>query len=355
MVCPASPDLPPSNPNRTIRYWSLLQWLMLLASGGLLATLVVWPTIGLHGFWDVLIPAAPALVVVAPGIWRNICPLGTMSQLARRTGWSRARVVSTRVQPRLGLIGVALLLTLVPLRHPWFNQSGLATAALLVTAAVAAVAMGVWLGGKSGWCAGLCPVHAVERLYGIRPVITMTSAHCRQCDACVAPCPDTTPDQRHGIGVKTPARSLASALMIGGFPGFVWGWFQVPDGVSAWAVGTWAWPFGGLVVTLAMYLLVAWRAGAAAQRTIAAVFGAAAVSCYYWFRLPALIGFGPYPGDGMLVQAQGVISPVAVSVMQGGVTLFFFWWMVFRRPAPRAWMRRPQPASQATAVTIGMS
>ncbi len=359
MACCTSPYQSALERVRVIRWWSAAQWVLLGVSVLLLAALVFWPTVGLHAFWDVLIPAAPALVVLAPGVWRNICPLGTMSQLARKFGRTRAHLLSVESHPRLGLLGVALLLVLVPLRHPLFNQSGVATAILLLSAGVVAVAMGVWLGGKSGWCAGLCPVHAVERLYGLRPAVTVTSAHCTQCVKCVTPCPDTTPGQRHGLGVASPARSVTTIIMIGGFPGYVWGWFHVPDGISTAAAATWIWPFGGMIVTAAAYVfitrVITRRASATTHRRAAAIFGAAAVSCYYWFRLPALIGFGPFPGDGMLVDGRGVISPLAIAALQGVVTLFFFWWMVFRRPAPKPWMYRPEAAPQPSVVTIGVS
>ena len=43
---------------------------------------------GLHIMWDVVLPIAPATMAIIPGVWRNVCPLGTTSQLARHAGRS---------------------------------------------------------------------------------------------------------------------------------------------------------------------------------------------------------------------------------------------------------------------------
>ena len=60
---------------------------------GLALWLTLWlkPALGLTLFWNVLIPVAPALLVVAAGVWRNICPLATVSHLPQNLGWSRRR------------------------------------------------------------------------------------------------------------------------------------------------------------------------------------------------------------------------------------------------------------------------
>lgn len=300
-----------------MRIWRAVQWAVWAAGAALLVALVVAPAIGIHAFWNVLIPVAPALLVVAPGLWRNVCPLGTTALLPPRAG----RRLSPKSQARLHWIGIALLLGIVPLRHVWLNTNGPATAITLAALAAVAVVMGFAFETKSGWCSTMCPVHPVERLYGASPLLAVPNARCAPCVQCVAPCPDSV--------AGAPTRTL----IVGGFAGFVWGWFHVPDGASFGA--SYAWPLGAMAVTLAAYL--------ALRRVprIDRVFAAAAVSTYYWYRLPALFGFGLFPGDGMLVDLRGSLPEAAVVAMQVVPAIFFFWWLAIRPRRARSWCPRP--------------
>jgi hypothetical protein len=78
------------------------------------------------------------------------------------------------------------------------------------------------------------------------------------------------------------------------------------------------------------------------EKTITAIFAAAAVSCYYWYRIPSLIGFGRYPDDGLLVNISTLIPYEAVRGIIILVTLFFFWWLVVRKPNKASWVIRPE-------------
>ena len=61
----------------TLRTWRAVQTVVWLAGVAILAALLFAPEIGIHAFWNVLIPVAPALVAFAPGLWRKICPLAS--------------------------------------------------------------------------------------------------------------------------------------------------------------------------------------------------------------------------------------------------------------------------------------
>ncbi|MCP4838884.1 MAG: hypothetical protein GY894_05920 [Planctomycetes bacterium] len=357
MACRTSPHRSDSVRRSIIAKWTIALAVVWAAGVFLLVSLIFWPQIGIHALWDVLIPAAPALVVFAPGVWRNICPLGTTSQLSRRLMRTSGFRMGSQAQAWMALIGIALLLAIVPLRHPWFNVSGVATCVLLVVIGVVALLVGVLTIGKSGWCAGLCPVHAVERLYGSRPCVTVTSSHCGECVKCTTPCPDTSPGIRHGQGARSIPRQISHAVIVGGFPGFVWGWFQVPDGGSVLSASLWLWPFGGLVVTLVLWLLLRSAIPKQDQRRLDALFAAAAVSAYYWFRIPTLIGYGEFGSDGMLVDLRDTIPLWSVNTTKVLLTCLFVWWMVVRKAAPKSWMYRPPPAqttAKAQSVSISM-
>ena len=47
------------------------------------ALLIAAPDTGLFVLWKVIIPALPLLFLVAPGLWRNLCPLAASNQTPR--------------------------------------------------------------------------------------------------------------------------------------------------------------------------------------------------------------------------------------------------------------------------------
>jgi len=244
---------------------------------------------------------------------------------------------------------VIALFAIVPLRHVVLDTSGPATAIVLLSLAAAAVIMGSKFEWKSGWCSGVCPVHPVERLYGTLPAISPPNAHCTSCERCVQPCPDSTPELTPLSTKNGLPRRIAGLLMVGAFPGFIWGWFQVQDYPAAegWAhLGVaYAYPLAAGAVTLALFLLLSSKGG---NDWLGRAFATAAVACYYWYRLPMLFGFSQFPGDGMLVDLTDTLPawfPIASRIV---TTLLFAWWLLLRKPARRSWARRPAFAATST-------
>lgn len=308
----------------------------------LIVTLFLRPALGIHLMWDVLIPVAPALIAIAPGLWRNICPLSITAFLPTRLQRQRKAIPDRRTATTLQLIAVAALYLIVPLRHALLDTHATATALALLAMGVAALAMGWVFDYKSGWCVGLCPVHPVERLYGQNPARTFSNAHCAQCQQCSLPCPDSTPHIHPLSARKTWQQRLGGLLMVGGFPGFIWGWFHVPDYEAFPTAAQWlqvyAWPLGGAALTLALYLLCRrW----VPDKTLTRLFAAAAISCYYYYRIPCLTGFGLYPGDGMLVDLRHAVPATLVWTLALLPAIFFFWWLVWRPQRRQSWLVRP--------------
>ena len=87
-------------------FWKILQILFWFIGTGLLFTLVFFPPLGVTLFWNVLIPVAPALLVVGTGIWRNICPLATTAMMPDRLGISKKKHLTFGQQQTLQLLGV---------------------------------------------------------------------------------------------------------------------------------------------------------------------------------------------------------------------------------------------------------
>ena len=68
---------------RSILIWRIVQTLVWLVGVLILFYLVFYPNVGIHLFWNILIPIAPVLFVVAVGVWRNVCPMASTASRMR--------------------------------------------------------------------------------------------------------------------------------------------------------------------------------------------------------------------------------------------------------------------------------
>jgi len=118
---------------RSIMIWRIVQTLFWLVGVLILFNLIFFPTTGIHLFWNILIPIAPALLVVAVGVWRNICPMASTALFPRHMGFSKRRTLTIAQAGKLNLIALAALFVIVPLRHAVFDMNGLATALLIIS------------------------------------------------------------------------------------------------------------------------------------------------------------------------------------------------------------------------------
>lgn len=325
--------------------WRIIQLAVWLIGFAIFFCLVFYPSLGLVLLWDVLIPVAPLLLVLSVGVWRNICPLATTNLLPRHFNLSKKKKMSVELQSKLGLVSVAALYLIVPLRHLLLNNNGMAAAWMLLIAVVIGVAMGFVYDWKSGWCSSLCPIHPVEKLYGGNTLITLPNAHCDSCVHCSVPCPDSTPNIHPKTAQKNNYQKISSVLLIGGFPGFVWGWFHVPDktGLNSLSelLQSYMLPFAAMLGTLLIYLVITGVFKTINQRLVINVFAAAAVSCYYWYRIPNLFGFGMYENDGLLVNLRNVLPVWSITTITVSFSVFFFYWLVLRQPNKKSWVVRP--------------
>nr|WP_238997432.1 FHA domain-containing protein [Mycolicibacterium sp. CBMA 361] len=72
------------------RVWQVVRVGSVLVYLAVVVALFVRPAGGLFVFFRVIVPLWPALFFIAPGVWRNICPLSASNQLPRVAGFSRA-------------------------------------------------------------------------------------------------------------------------------------------------------------------------------------------------------------------------------------------------------------------------
>jgi len=333
--------------SQSILIWRIVQILVWLVGVIILFSLIFYPTIGLHLFWNILITIAPILLVVAVGVWRNICPMASTALFPRHMGFSKRKKLSVQQTGKLHLIAVIALFVIVPLRHAIFDVNGLATALLIMSLGSIAVIVGLFYDWKGTWCSSLCPVYPVEKLYGLNNKLSLPNAHCNECSRCVTPCPDTTPGINSLSSKKTSYDRVAGLFMVGAFPGFVWGWFQVPAyggsiGIEQ-LIAIYKMPLLGLILTSVFFFVLK---RFLREKVLTTIFSATAVSCYYWFRLPALFGFGLFPENGMLVDLTGILPEWSISVAVYSLTLFFFWWIVFSKQSKVSWMISPAYAKE---------
>ena len=331
--------------NQSITIWRMVQFLVWLIGAGILTCLLFFPAMGILLFWNILIPIAPFLFVVAVGIWRNVCPLATTNLLPRHLGLSKRKKLSPKQIGILNIIATFALFIIVPLRHALFNRSGIATGILIISMAVIGVTLGFFYEWKSAWCSGLCPIHPVEKLYGGNVFMSMPNANCETCMNCVIPCPDSTPNVNPLTAHKTEYNVLSGLMIIGGLPGFIWGWFHVPDATSITTIenflSVYEIPMVGLATTAIIYFNLNRLVKVQHKRKLISLFAAAGVSCYYWYRLPSLIGFGQFADDGLLIDLSHSLPVWTVAMMRIITTGFFFYWLVIRKPNHQPWVIRP--------------
>lgn len=337
---------------RTILIWRIVQLIVWLIGATILTCLLFFPPIGLLLFWNILIPIAPFLFVVAVGVWRNICPLATTNLLPRSLGFSKQKKLTSKQVGILNLIGVLTLYIIVPLRHAIFNNNGFATGLMIIIMAIVGISLGFVYEWKSAWCSGLCPIHPVEKFYGSNVIMSIPNANCDQCQNCVVPCPDSTPNMTPTMATKTIYHRLSGWLIVTGLPGFIWGWFHVPDGAGLQSfndlLSIYFYPILGMLLSASIYFVLHRLLGPGRDKTLTRIFAAAGVSFYYWFRIPALLGFGKFNQDGMLVNLNGVIPDWVPHAFTFISTLFFFYWLAIRKLNNVNWVIRPPFAKKAT-------
>ena len=136
-------------PRPWLRLGALLGFAVLL---GVVGTLATNPKLGMGVLWNAIVPALPLLVLLFPNFWTSVCPLANAQRLPERLGIAsrNPRRFSRRVQERLELTGVLLLLVLVPLRHAVFDVHPMVDLVVLCVLPLVAFGTGVFTLGLSG-------------------------------------------------------------------------------------------------------------------------------------------------------------------------------------------------------------
>ena len=274
-------------------FWYAARLLALAGAVALAALLLLAPDTGLLLFWGLAVPLLPAVLVIAPGLWRQVCPMATMNQLPRLGGFSRARDLPPAWKSAAFGISVALFVAAVSLRAPLLNHSGAVVGAGLLAVLALAFVGGLVFKGRSGWCGTFCPLAPIQRTYGQAPLVVVKNGYCNPCVGCQKSCYDFNPraavfsdlyddDPRHAA-----QRRLFMALL----PGLVLGYFLQGPAPAYGALVQVAVLLGACCASAGLYMLVLAFVPAtpANPYRMALAFGVLALSAFYGFAGPTLV------------------------------------------------------------------
>lgn len=289
-----SVDIKPLFPNYTQLPQRVPQWVWYAArmmtvglALGVILTLIIRPSIGLFVFWRLIVPVLPILFFVAPGLWRNICPMAAVNQTPRLFNFSRARTLPPKFKQYAYVVGIVLFFVIVPTRKALFNTDGLALAVLLIAVFTTAFLGGFFFKGKSGWCSSICPLLPVQRLYGQTPFVNIPNNHCKPCVGCAKNCYDFNPNianladhhdnDPHYRGYRT--------FFAAAFPGLVLAFYLVPN-PPAIEIGLMYLAIAAIILTSAGLYYAVSVFTRLSNANITTLFGAAALNFYYLYNIP---------------------------------------------------------------------
>ena len=295
--------------------WIGLRAAALGAALALAALLFVEPGLGLLLFWGLVVPALPAVLVVAPGLWRQVCPMAALNQLPRTLKSGKAMELPVGLKNWAFAIALGFFVTAVALRQPWLNHHG-PSVGVLMLGMLAAAAIGGWLfKGRSGWCGTFCPLGPIQRTYGQAPMVVVRNGYCEPCLGCQKNCYDFNPRAAVFSDVydDDPRYAAQRRLFMGLLPGLVLGYFLArPLGLEGTAEGL-ALLLGASVATAGVYgLTTAFVPGKPYRVSLA--FGAVAIAIFYAFAGPVLVA--------TLAKLADVAAPEWVSWVSRGLGLF---------------------------------
>ncbi|WP_053227229.1 FAD-dependent oxidoreductase [Solirubrobacter soli] len=258
-----------------LRWWQLIRFGSIVVALVVAALLIFVPDTGLVVMWKVVIPLLPLLFLVAPGVWRNLCPLAASNQTPRALGITRAKTAPGWLKEYGYVIAFSLFIGFVVARKLGLSNNGPLSALLLLGAMAGAFTGGMLLKGKSGWCSTVCPLLPVQRIYGQTPLLMVANAHCQPCVGCVKNCYDFNPraaylaDLHEGDSYWSGYRKY----FVGAFPGLIVGFFATPN------VG---WMAVAVAISIASFatLVTFWKTSA---HRLTSLYGAVAFSLFYWY------------------------------------------------------------------------
>lgn len=265
--------------------WYLARIVSIGCAVALIVTLFVCPRAGFTLWWGFFIPLLPLWFFVAPGLWRNVCPMAALNQTPRLLRFTLGRTPPVWLKEYGYVIAIALFLAIVPTRKVIFNSNGPALAILLIVSLVSAFLGGLVFKGKSGWCSSVCPLLPVQRVYGQTPFVVLPNAHCQPCVGCAKNCYDFNPHVAYVADMNDDDQQFSGyrRAFVGAFPGLVLAFYTVPTPPAISDAGMYLRFLLYLLASVgSFYLLLSFLK--ATPYTLTTLYGAAALNIYYWYN-----------------------------------------------------------------------
>src|SRR3954462_9284057 len=264
-----------------VKVWQSMRVGSIVGGVTVAVLLIAAPATGLFVMWKVIIPTLPFLFLVAPGLWRNLCPLPASNQTPPALKLTKTPTAPNWLKEYGYVIAFSGFILFVVLRRFGLDDNGAYSALLLLGAMAAAFTGGMFFKGKRGWGNHVVPLLPVQRIYGQTPLAMVANAHCQPCVGCVKNCYDFNPRAAYLADLKDSDSYWSGyrRFFVGAFPGLVLSFFAVPAGPALQVLGG-----------MALYMAVSIAVFAAllafvktSAHTITSLFGAVAFSIFYWF------------------------------------------------------------------------
>lgn len=267
--------------------WTLLRWATLAIWIGAALLLILRPRDGLHLLWGVIVPLVPAILVIAPGFWRQICPMAFANQAPRLLGWKAQRPLPALLQKFAFTIAFTIFVVTVAGRQAIFNHVGWATGVLLLASLVAALLGGVFFRARSGWCGTFCPLGPIQRVYGQAPSVVVPQTWCASCVGCQKNCYDLNPEAAvfDDFNDEDPRYSGQRRVFMAMIPGLVLAYFLQGGRFDYSYLVYLALLAGGSLASVGLYYFVVSFLRVDPYRG-AVAFAAFALAAFYWFAGP---------------------------------------------------------------------
>ena len=275
----------------SIRTWWAIRIASITAALVVAGLLIASPDDGLFVMWKLVIPLLPLLFLVAPGVWRNLCPLAASNQTPRVLGLTRGLTAPKWLKEYGYVISISLFVLFVVLRKLGLDDNGPASALLLLGALAGGFMGGMYLKGKSGWCSSICPLLPVQRIYGQTPFALVGNSHCQPCVGCTTNCYDFNPKVAYLADLHSddPYWSGYRRFFVAAFPGLVLAFFKVPEAPDAIGVAEMLGRVAlYMAASIASFQLLSAFVKVSAHK-LTTLYGALAFNIFYWFGGPALV------------------------------------------------------------------
>ncbi len=300
--------------------WWVLRIATMLVTLATVVLLVAAPRTGLDLFWKVLVPVLPMVFVVAPGLWRQVCPMALANQIPRMGGFGRDYTLPAQMKSAAFLVSALTFFAAVVMRRVVFNENALALAVLIVTALALPFLGGLVFKGRSGWCGTLCPLAPIQKAYGQAPLAMVRNGYCPSCVGCQKNCYDFNPRAAMQTDLADPDEWYAGhrALFAAALPGLIFGFFTAADPSVSGLGRYFLYMATSIALSLGGFMALAGLVRVSRYKVTLA-FSVAAFVLFYWFASPLLAGgiteFTGLPFAGYTAYAFFAVALVVGAMM----------------------------------------